>query len=375
MEVLAAAAERHRTHGDVISLCAGQPSTGAPRAAREAAAAAIEADALGYTETVGIRPLREAIAAYHRDLGVNDVSADDVIVTTGSSGAFTLLFLAAFDGGDEVWMTRPGYPAYRNTLRALGTSVVELACGAEVRYQPTVAMLEAERVARGAAPRGLVVASPANPTGTIIDADELAAIARWCDAHGVLLVSDEIYHGISFGRATSSAWQTSRQGAVIGSVSKFFSMTGWRVGWMLVPAHLRRRVAILASNLTICPPAVSQHAALAALGEAARGELEEHVATYRRNRELVQRRLPEIGVTTYAPPDGAFYAWCDVAHLTDDSARWCADVLAATGVAITPGIDFDPVDGHRFMRMSLAVASDELDEAFDRMVRFVDSSS
>lgn len=251
MEVLAAAAERQRTHGDVISLCAGQPSTGAPRAA----------------------------------------------------------------------------------------------------------------------------ASPANPTGTIIDADELAAIARWCDAHGVLLVSDEIYHGISFGRATSSAWQTSRQGAVIGSVSKFFSMTGWRVGWMLVPAHLRRRVAILASNLTICPPAVSQHAALAALGEAARGELEEHVETYRRNRELVQRRLPEIGVTTYAPPDGAFYAWCDVAHLTDDSVRWCADVLAATGVAITPGIDFDPVDGHRFMRMSLAVASDELDEAFDRMVRFVVSSS
>lgn len=251
MEVLAAAAERQRTHGDVISLCAGQPSTGAPRAA----------------------------------------------------------------------------------------------------------------------------ASPANPTGTIIDADELAAIARWCDAHGVLLVSDEIYHGISFGRATSSAWQTSRQGAVIGSVSKFFSMTGWRVGWMLVPAHLRRRVAILASNLTICPPAVSQHAALAALGEAARGELEEHVETYRRNRELVQRRLPEIGVTTYAPPDGAFYAWCDVAHLTDDSARWCADVLAATGVAITPGVDFDPADGHRFMRMSLAVASDELDEAFDRMVRFVVSSS
>ena len=171
----------------------------------------------------------------------------------------------SFDGGDEVWMTRPGYPAYRNTLRALGTSVVELACGAEVRYQPTVAMLEAERVARGAAPKGLVVASPANPTGTIIDADELAAIARWCDAHGVLLVSDEIYHGISFGRATSSAWQTSRQGAVIGSVSKFFSMTGWRVGWMLVPAGLREAVDVLLGNLSICAPANSQYAALGAL--------------------------------------------------------------------------------------------------------------
>lgn len=374
MEVLAAAAERQRTHGDVISVCAGQPSTGAPQAARDAAVAAIAGESLGYTESVGILALREAIAAYHRELGVDDVGADDVVVTTGSSGAFTLLFLAAFDEGDEVWMTRPGYPAYRNTLRALGASVVELACGADVRYQPSVTMLEAERVARGAAPKGLVVASPANPTGTIIDADELAAIVRWCDEHGVLLVSDEIYHGISFGRPTTSAWQTSRRGAVIGSVSKYFSMTGWRVGWMLVPAHLRRRVEVLASNLTICPPAVSQHAALAALGEAARGELMGHVETYRRNRELVQRRLPEIGVTAYAPPDGAFYAWCDVSHLTDDSTRWCADVLAATGVAITPGVDFDPVDGRRFMRMSLAVSTEELDEAFDRLARFVGQS-
>ena len=371
MEVLAAAAARQRTHGDVISLCAGQPATGAPSVARAAAARALTQDALGYTETVGILTLREAIAAYHRELGVAEVTAQDVVVTTGSSGAFTLLFLAAFDEGDEVWMTRPGYPAYRNTLSALGARVTEIACGPKERYQPTQALLDAQLARKGAPPRGLVVASPANPTGTIIDADELAGIARWCDAHGVLLVSDEIYHGISFGRPTTSAWETSRQGVVIGSASKFFSMTGWRVGWMLVPEHLRRRVEILASNLTICPPAVSQYAALAALSAPARAELLAHVETYRRNRDLVERRLPELGVLAYAPPDGAFYAWCDIAHLTDDSARWCEQVLAATGVALTPGVDFDPVDGHRFMRMSLAVSTEHLDEAFTRLVTFV----
>lgn len=371
MEVLAAAAERERTHGDVISLCAGQPSTGAPAPARDAAIEATRSGALGYTESVGILPLREAIAAYHRELGAGDVSAEDVVVTTGSSGAFTLLFLAAFDEGDTVWMTRPGYPAYRNTLQALGADVVEIACGAKQRYQPDVAVLDAQLQQSGRPPRGLVIASPANPTGTIIDPDDLAAIARWCERHGTLLVSDEIYHGISFGRPTASAWATSREAVVIGSVSKFFSMTGWRLGWMLVPARLRRRVSVLASNLTICAPAVSQYAAIGAFSAQARTELEGHVETYRRNRELVERRLPGLGVSAYAPPDGAFYAWCDISHLTNDSTRWCADVLAATGVAITPGVDFDPVEGHRFMRMSLAVATSELDEAFDRLTQFV----
>lgn len=377
MEVLAAAEARRRSHGDVISLCAGQPSTGAPRAAREAAQAAIATDAgaHGYTESIGILPLRDAVAQHYTDLGVPGVSADDVVVTTGSSGAFTLLFLAAFDEGDEVWMTRPGYPAYRNTLKALGAQVTELACGPDVRFQPTVAMLDEYLATSGRAPRGLVVASPANPTGTIIDPDELAGVARWCQRHDVLLVSDEIYHGISFGRPTASAWETSRDAVVIGSVSKFFSMTGWRLGWMLVPAYLRRRIDILASNLTICPPAVSQFAALGALSEDARAELEAHVETYARNRELVVRRLPELGVTSYAPPDGAFYAWCDISHLTDNSAWWCAQVLDATGVAVTPGIDFDPIDGHRFMRMSLAVSTEQLDEAFDRLVEFVDAAS
>jgi aspartate/methionine/tyrosine aminotransferase len=363
MEVLKAGAERQRTHGDVLMLCAGQPSTPAPAAVRRAAVRALEAEVLGYTESTGILPLREAIAAHHRATHDVDVTADDVVVTTGSSGAFSTLFLAAFDVGDTVAMTRPGYPAYRNTLAALGCRVVELDCGPHTRYQPTVEMLEA----LPEPPAGLVVASPANPTGTVIDAGELAAIARWCEAHGCLLVSDEIYHGLTYGRRSASAWQTSRSAVVVGSVSKYFSMTGWRLGWALLPRDLRRPVEVLAQNLTICPPAIAQYAAVPAFGAEAQAELEGHVRRYADNRALLLRRLPELGIGSYAPPDGAFYAWCDIGHLTDDSVAWCRELLADTGVALTPGVDFDTVHGGRTVRLSFAGSTAEVDEALDRM--------
>ncbi|MCK0110563.1 pyridoxal phosphate-dependent aminotransferase [Ornithinimicrobium sp. F0845] len=363
MEVLAAAAERERTHGDAIFLCAGQPSTPAPRAVREAAVSALQGEVLGYTEATGILPLRQAIAEHHRDSYAVDVDPADVIVMTGSSGAFTTLFLAAFEAGDRVAMTRPGYPAYRNTLAALGCEVLELDCGPETRYQPTVAMLEA----LPEPPKGLIVASPANPTGTVIDADELAAIARWCEEAGCLLISDEIYHGVTYGRPVASAWQTSRESVVVGSVSKYFSMTGWRLGWAIVPEALRRPMEVLTGNLNICPPAISQHAALAAFTPEAQRELDGHVARYAENRDLLLRRLPELGLTSFAPPDGAFYAWCDISHLTDDSLRWCQDVLAATGVALTPGVDFDTVHGHQWVRLSFAGGTGEIDEALDRL--------
>lgn len=367
MQVLQAATERQRTHGDALMLCAGQPSSPAPRPVLEAARQALATDVLGYTETPGILPLREAIAEYHRRRDGSDVGPDDVYVTTGSSGAFVTLFLAAFDAGDTVAMTRPGYPAYRNTLMALGCRVVELD-GAGTRFQPTVAQLEA----LPEPPAGVIVASPANPTGTIIDPAELDAIVAWCRAHECLLVSDEIYHGISFGRPTRSAWATGRDAVVVGSVSKYFSMTGYRIGWMLLPEWLRRPVDVLSGNLSICPPAISQFAAVAAFGEPARAELEGHVERYARNRDLLLRRLPELGITDYAPPDGAFYAWCDVSHLTDDSLTWCADALAATGVAITPGVDFDTVDGHRFVRMSFAGSQGDVDAALNRLVDWVE---
>lgn len=365
MEVLKAAAERQRTHGDVIMLCAGQPSTGAPAPAREAAVAALGRETLGYTEATGILPLRQAIAHHYRETAGIEVHSDDVVVFPGSSGAFTALFLAAFDAGDTVAMTRPGYPAYRNSLQALGCRVLELDCGPQTRYQPTVAMLEA----LPEPPAGLIVASPANPTGTVIDADELAAIVRWCDAHGTLLISDEIYHGLTYGREAVSAWATSRESVVVGSVSKYFSMTGWRVGWLLAPPALQRPLEVLTGNLNICAPAVGQVAALGAFSPEARAELDGHRDRYAATRELLIRRLPEVGLRDYAPPDGAFYAWCDVGHLTDDSVDWCTRLLAETGVALTPGVDFDTVDGHRMVRLSFAGSTEEVAEALDRMER------
>ncbi|MGB3257463.1 MAG: aminotransferase class I/II-fold pyridoxal phosphate-dependent enzyme [Ornithinimicrobium sp.] len=363
MEVLKAAQLRQRTHGDLLLMCVGQPSTPAPTAVREAAKAAVDSHPLGYTDATGILELRQAIAEHHRQWYSIDVDPQDVMVMTGSSGIFSTLFLAAFEAGDTVAMARPGYPAYRNTLSALGCTVLELDCGPETSYQPTVSMLEALPTA----PRGLIVASPSNPTGTVIDAAELAAIAGWCEDHECLLISDEIYHGITYGTPAASAWQTSRASVVVGSVSKYFSMTGWRLGWALVPEHLRRPMEILAQNLTICPPAISQHAAVAAFSPAARTELDGHVRRYADNRELLLARLPELGLGSATPPDGAFYLWCDIGHVTDDSVRWCQGVLADTGVALTPGVDFDTARGAQQMRMSFSGTGAEVAEAVDRL--------
>lgn len=370
MDVWKAATERQRTHGDVLSLAAGQPSTPAPAPVLRATHRALDDELLGYTETFGILPLRAAIAGYHRDRYGIDADADDVVVTTGSSGAFTLLFLAAFDVGDTVVVARPGYPAYRNTLAALGCTVVELDCGPHTRYQPTVEMLEA----LDGPIAGLVVASPANPTGTMIEPAELAALARWCDDHGALLISDEIYHGIEFGThgapATSCAWETSREAVVIGSVSKYFSMTGWRLGWMLVPEGLRPPLQRLASNMTVCPPTISQYAAVDAFGAEARAELDGHVARYAANRELLLRGLPELGITELAPADGAFYVYADIGHLLragENSTRWCARLLQETGVALAPGVDFDTVHGDRTVRLSFAGSTADVRAALERL--------
>lgn len=370
MDVWKAAAERARTHGDVLVLAAGQPSTPAPAPVLRATRAAIDAELLGYTETFGILPLRQAIAEHHTATYGYPVDPDEVVVTTGSSGAFSLLFLAAFDPGDTVVVARPGYPAYRNTLTALGCRVVELDCGAETRFQPTVAML----AALPEPPAGLIVASPANPTGTMIAPAELAALAAWCEEHGTLLISDEIYHGITYAQtadATASAWATSRRSAVIGSVSKYFSMTGWRLGWMLAPADLRPALQRLASNLTICPPAISQYAALHAFGAEAKAELDGHVRRYAVNRQLLLDGLTGLGITDLAPADGAFYAYADIGHLTGDSRKWCAEVLEHTGVALAPGIDFDTVAGHRTVRFSFAGATADIEAALVRLAHYL----
>ena len=363
MDVWAAAALRQRTHGDVVNLAAGQPSTPAPAPVLRAARQALDSQLLGYTVTLGIDELREAIARYHGERYGIDVSAADVVVTTGSSGGFPLLFLAAFDPGDTVAMSRPGYPAYRNTLTALGCEVLELDCGPDTRFQPTVAMLEA----LDQPPAGLIVASPANPTGTILAAEELAGLARWCEEHGTLLISDEIYHGISYGPTTASAWETSREAVVMGSASKYFCMTGWRLGWMLLPERLQRPVFRLSGNLTICPPAISQYAGVAAFTPESTAELDSHVHRYRTNRDLLLEGLPGLGLGDLAPADGAFYAYANIAHLTDDSTAWCARLLAETGVALAPGVDFDTVHGGSTVRLSFAGATADITEALERM--------
>jgi aspartate/methionine/tyrosine aminotransferase len=359
MRVIDAVVARRALGLPVFDLSAGQPSTPAPAPVRAAAAVAIGAERLGYTNALGIPALRAAIAAHYLRTDSIAVAPSSVAVTTGSSGGFLLAFLAAFDAGDTVVMARPGYPAYRNMLAALGCTVLELPCGPESRFQPTVAQLAAlpER------PRGLVLASPANPTGTMVGPDELDAITSWCDGNGVRLVSDEIYHGISYADPAVSAWRFSRRAVVVNSFSKYFSMTGWRAGWLLVPDDLLDSVDRLAGNFTICPPALSQVAAVAAFD--AYDELDANVARYRANRDLLLSRLPTIGLDRLAPADGAFYVYADVSRWTTDSLAWAARLLAETGVAVAPGIDFDPIDGGRFIRMCFAGDTAEIDHAVD----------
>ena len=362
MDVMSAAALRQRTHGDVVSFAAGQPSSQAPALVIEAAQRALVERSLGYTEQLGILELRVALAGhYQRQYGL-EVGPDDVVMTTGSSGAFLLAFLAAFDVGDRVALARPGYPAYRNILRALGCEVVELACGPETRFQPTVEML-----AEVGPIDGLILASPANPTGTVLDAAELAALGEWCVERGVQLVSDEIYHGISYGRPLACAWETSREAVVVNSFSKAFAMTGWRLGWMVVPERLRRAVDRLTGNFTLCPPALAQYAAVAAFEDESYAEMGALVDRYRANRDLLLSGLGGVGISRVAPADGAFYAYADVSHLTDDSMAFCRKLLDDTGVAIVPGIDFDPVHGHEFVRFSFAGATGDIEEGLRRL--------
>ncbi|WP_328361640.1 pyridoxal phosphate-dependent aminotransferase [Mycobacterium sp. NBC_00419] len=365
MDVWLAAAERQRTHGDLVNLSAGQPKAGAPEPVRAAAMAALQANQLGYTVALGIPELREAIAGSYADRYGIDVSLDDVVLTTGSSGGFLLAFLACFDVGDRVAIASPGYPCYRNILSALGCEVVEIACGPETRFQPTAQML----AELDPPVQGVIVASPANPTGTVIDPSELAAIATWCDQTGVRLISDEVYHGLVYPGAppTSCAWQTSRNAIVANSFSKYFAMTGWRLGWLLVPAELRRAVDCLTGNFTICPPVLPQYAAVAAFTPEAIAEAQGHLNQYALNRETLLSGLRQIGITRLAPTDGAFYVYADVSDFTSDSLRFCEKLLADTGLAIAPGVDFDTVSGNSFVRLSFAGPATDIDEALRRL--------
>ncbi len=362
MNVWAAATRRAEAGLAVFNLSAGQPSTPAPVPVRTALHAVLDTEVLGYTETPGIRSLRAAIARHYARWYSLDVDHDEVVVTTGSSGAFLLAFLAAFDPGDRVGMAMPCYPAYRNILQALGCEVVGIPTGVQSRFQPTVSMVADLRL------DGLVVASPANPTGTMLSADELSALAKYCAAEGIRLISDEIYHGITYREPGVCSWSTDRSGFVVNSFSKYFSMTGWRIGWCLAPADLRESVIALAGNMAICPPAPAQYAAIAAFD--AYAECDAHVARYARNRGIMLDGLASLGFTNVAPADGAFYVYADLSHLTADGEDWCSRLLAEQGVAVAPGIDFDP-GGSPAMRLSFAGHTDIIEAGLERLAAFL----
>lgn len=364
MEVMKAAAERERVTGDVLHLEVGQPSTPAPAAVRRAAAEALESDRLGYTDATGIPELRSRIARHYRDRYQVDVPAERVVVTMGASGGFVLAFLAAFDVGDRVAVTEPGYPCYRNTLEAFGVDVVNVPIGPETRFVPTSELLAA------AGPLdGLMIASPANPTGTALTAAEMDDIASYCERNDIRLIADEIYHGIEYGDRVPTALNASPDAVVLQSFSKYYSMTGWRLGWMVLPEDLVRPVERLAQNLFISPPTLSQHAAVAAFDAAE--ELEANVTRYAANRRVLLDGLGSVGLDHFASPDGAFYFYIDVSDLTDDSQELCRVWLDELGVACTPGIDFDPTNGHKYVRLSYSESTADITEATRRISAWV----
>ncbi len=353
------AAHRLAVEGrSVIHMEFGQPSTGAPTAAIAAAHRILDSDGMGYWESPA---LKARIARSYADNYGVAVDPEQAILTCGASPAFVLALSCLFAPGDRVAFARPGYVAYRNTVKALHLEPVEIGCGEAERYQITAAAIEA----LDPAPHGLILASPANPTGTIIAPDELAAIVAVCRRRGIRIISDEIYHGLSYVGAARSVLQDEPEALVVNSFSKYFSMAGWRLGWLIVPPTLIDAARARMGNLFLTPPSLAQHAGLVAFD--CRDELEGHVRSYARNRELMLAALPALGLRRIAPPDGAFYIYADIGHLTDDSMDFCMRLLLDTGVATAPGIDFDPVRGHRFMRFSFAVSTDRVEEALRRM--------
>ena len=352
----------HRLQGEgrsIIHMEFGQPSTGAPRAAIARAHEVLDTDGMGYWDSI---PLKTRLARHYEETYAVRVAPEQFILTCGASPALVLALSSGFAAGDRVALARPGYVAYRNTLKALNLVPVEIACGADTRFQLTASHLEALEPA----PAGVIIASPANPTGTIIGADELRAIVEVCRRRGIRILSDEIYHGLSYIGPAHSILEYEPEAMVVSSFSKYFSMVGWRLGWLLVPAAQVAHTWTYAGNLFLTAPSLSQHAALVALDS--RDELEANVAVYAKNRQLLLDALPALGLNAIAPPDGAFYLYADVRHLTDDSLAFCEALLRDTGVATAPGIDFDPDDGRHFIRISFAVSTAETRDAIVRML-------
>lgn len=380
MQIVEKVATMRAAGHDVISLCVGEPGGGAPAAVNELAAQLHSGHAdFGYTSTAGLLETRQALSRHYFDTYGVQIPARNFVMTTGSSGAFQLSFLAAFDAGDVVALARPGYPAYANILGALGLEVVDLPTGAAQRFQPTVQLLEAAKQEHGRLD-GLVIASPNNPTGTMFSAQELADLSSWCEANEVRLISDEIYHGIEFvpERKGHTSWEFSRTSIVVSSFSKYWGMTGWRLGWMIVPDDLVATVDALASNLALCAPAPAQRAVVAAFEQRSLDEANERVAEFARTRAHVLEHLGSLGISEAAPADGAFYLYGRLAPKVLDhfgsAGQYCQAVLEHAHVALTPGGDFDPFEGHLFIRLSFAAGYERVAEAVERVAAFLRQS-
>lgn len=363
MDVMEAARRAEVEGRRIIHMEVGQPGTGAPRAATEALGRAMRDQPLGYTVALGLPALRARIARLYGDWYNVDLDPERVVITPGSSGGFILGFTSLFDSGDRVGIGAPGYPSYRQILRALGLQPVDLPTAPEHRMQPVPSDFSELDLA------GLLVASPANPTGTMLDRAAMAALIDATQAQGAAFISDEIYHGIEYEAKAVSALEISDECYVINSFSKYFSMTGWRVGWMVVPEDHVRTIERLAQNMFICASHAAQIAALAALD--CDGELQANLDVYKANRKLMLEGLPGAGFTNIAPPDGAFYVYADVSDLTTDSRAFAAEILQAAGVAVTPGLDFDPVRGGGTLRFSYARSTDDIREGLARLTRFM----
>lgn len=346
----------------IIHMEFGQPSTGAPPRAIETARRMLDAEPGAYWESP---LLRERIAHLYADRHGLDIAPDRIVLTCGASPALVLALTALFQPGDRIGFVRPGYVAYRNTIAALGRVPVEIEADRSTRFQIAASHIEA----LDETPAGIIVASPANPTGTMVDRAGLADIATVSKRRGIRIISDEIYHGLSYGEPAHSMLEFDGQAIVINSFSKYFSMVGWRLGWIVAPPGASDTLRAYLGNMFLTAPSLSQHAALVAMDET--DVLERHRETYRRNRTLLLEALPQLGLGEIAPPDGAFYIWANVSAFTNDSLDFCRRLLVDTGMTIAPGIDFDPVNGHRFIRFSFAVGEDETREAIGRFERWL----
>ncbi len=363
MDVMDAARRAEESGRRIIHMEVGQPGTGAPRGALESLAATLDSDALGYTVALGLPALRQRIARLYGDWYNVDLNPERVVITPGSSGGFLLAFTSLFDTGDRVGIGAPGYPSYRQILRALDLVPIDLPTAPENRLQPVPEDFAGLNLA------GLMVASPANPTGTMLNRSTLAALINAAHDQNAAFISDEIYHGIEYEAKAVTALELTDDCYVINSFSKYFSMTGWRVGWMVVPEDHVRVVERIAQNMFICAPHASQVAALAAME--CKNELQNNLAVYRKNRDLMLDGLSKAGFTNIAPPDGAFYVYADVSDLTHDSRAFAAEILEVAGVAVTPGLDFDPERGHGTLRFSYARATADIEEGLERLAQFM----